>query len=75
MVSFLEHAIVDVLHTLMKMVVKLDVLDQVNYSSKLSKLDLSNSENLLLCDLMKLPTAKKSSLRSAGLSSEKKRSF
>ena len=75
MVPFLEHAPVDVLHTLMKMVVKPDVLDQVNSSLKSSKLDLSNSENLLPCELMKLPTATKSSLRSADLSNEKKRSF
>ena len=43
MVPFLEHGFVDVLHTLMKMVVKSDILDQVNSSLKLSKLDLSNS--------------------------------
>ena len=71
---FLEHGFVDVLHTLLKMVIKPDVLDQANSSLKLSKLDLSNSENLP-CELMKLPTATKSSLRSADLSNEKKRSF
>ena len=74
MVSFLEHRFVDVLHTLMKMVVKPDVLDQANSSLKLSKLDLSNSENLLPCELMKFPTATKSSLWSADLSNEKQRS-
>ena len=52
MVPFLEHGFVDVLHTLMKMVVKSDVLDQANSILKLSKLDLSNSENLLPCQLM-----------------------
>ena len=59
----------------MKMVVKPDVLDQTNSSLKLSKLDLSNSENLLPFELMKLPTATNSSLRFADLSNEKKRSF
>ena len=75
MVPFLEHGLVDVLHTLMKMVVKPDALDQANSNLKLSRLDLSNSENLLPCELVKLPTATKSSLRSADLSNEKKRSF
>ena len=72
MVPFLEHDLVDVLHTLMKMTVKPDVLDQANSSLKLSKLDLSKSENLLSCELRKLPTATKSSLRSTDLSNEKK---
>ena len=72
MVPFLEHALVDTDHTLMKMVVKPGVLDQTNSSFKLSKLDLSNSENLLPCELMKLPAAAKSSLQSADLSDEKK---
>ena len=75
MVPFLESALVDLLHTLMKMVVKSEVLDEANSSLKLAKLDLSNSENLLLCELMKLPTATKSLLRSAGLSNEKRRLF
>ena len=75
MVPFLEHGLVDVLHTLMKTVVKPDALDQANSNLKLSRLDLSNSENLLPCELVKLPTATKSSLRSADLSNEKKRSF
>ena len=61
MVPFLEHAPVDVLHTLMKMVARPNVLDQANFSLKLSKLDLSDSENLVPCELMKLPTATKSS--------------
>ena len=71
MVPFLEHGFVDVLHTLMKMLVKPDALDQANSNLKLSKLDLSNSENLLPCELMKLPTATKSSLPSSDLSNEK----
>ena len=70
-VPFLESALVDLLHTMMKMVVKPEVLDDANSSLKLAKLDPSNSENLLLCELMNLPTATKSPLRSAGLSYEK----
>ena len=71
MVSFLESALVDLLHIMMKRVVKPEVLDEANSILKLAKLDLSNSENLLLCEFMKLPTATKSLLRSAGLSNEK----
>ena len=59
----------------MKMVVKPDVLDQVNSSLKLSKLNFSNSEILLPCELMKLLTATNSLLRSADISNEKKQSF
>ena len=73
MVPFLEHGFVDVLHTLLKMVIKPDVLDQANSSFKLSKLDLSNSENLP-CELIKFPTATKSSLLLADLSNEKQQS-
>ena len=75
MVPFLKHALVDVIHSLMKMIVKPDFLDQANSSLKLTKLDLSNSENLLPCELMKLPAATKSSLQSADVSNGKKRSF
>ena len=71
MVSFLESALVDLLHTMMKMVIK-HVLNEANSSLKLAKLDLSNSENLLVCELMKLPTATKPLLRSASLSNEKR---
>ena len=74
MVPFFEYGFVDVLHTLLKMVIKPDVLDQANSSLELSKLDLSNSENLLPCELMRFPAAAKSSLRSADLSNEKQRS-
>ena len=68
---FLKYAFISSLHTLMKVVVKPGVLDQVNSSLKLSK-DLSNYENLLPCELMKLPTATKFSLQYADLSNEKK---
>ena len=40
-VPFLESALVDLLHTIMKMVVKPKVLDEANFSLKLAKLDLS----------------------------------
>ena len=53
MVSFLESALVDLLYTMMKMVIK-HVLNEANSSLKLAKLDRSNSENLLVCELMKL---------------------
>ena len=56
----------------MKMKVKPDALEQVNSGVKLFKLDLSNSENLLPCELMRLPAATKSSLRSADPSNVKK---
>ena len=75
MVLFLGSALVDLLHTMMKMVVKPEILDEANSNLKLAKLDPSTSENLLLCELMKLPTATKSLLRSAGLSNEKRRLF
>ena len=56
----------------MKMKVKPDALEQVNSGVKLFKLDLSNFENLLPCELMRLPAATKSSLRSADPSNVKK---
>ena len=74
MVLFFESALVDLLYTMMKLVVKPEVLGEANSSLKLAKPDLSNSENLL-CELMKLPTAAKSQLRSAGLSNEERRLF
>ena len=74
MAPFLEYCFVDVLHNLLEMVIKPEVLDQANSSLKLSKLDLLNSENLLPCELMEFPTATKSSLQSADLSNEKQRS-
>lgn len=75
MVPFLEEALVDVLHTLMKIVVKPEVLDGAETSFKLTKLDLTKPENLLPCELVKLPTATKNLLRSNELSHEKKRQF
>ena len=75
MVPFLESALIDLLHTVMKMVVKPEGMDKANSNLKLAKLDLCNLENLLLCELMKLPTATKSLLRSAGVSNEKRCMF
>ena len=40
MLLFLEHPFVDVIHFLMKIVVKSDILDQANSGLKLSKLGL-----------------------------------
>ena len=74
MMPFLEHGFVDALHTSLKMMIKPDVFNQANSSLKLSKLDLSNFENLLPCKLTKFPTGAKSSLQSADLSNEKQRS-
>ena len=74
MVLFFESALVDLLYTMMKLVVKPEVLGEANSSLKLAKPDLSNSENLL-CELMKLPTAAKSLLRSAGLSNKERHLF
>ena len=42
MVPFLESALVDLLHTMMKLVVKPEVLGEANSSLKLAKPDLSN---------------------------------
>ena len=75
MVPFLESALIDLLHTVMKMVVKPEGMDKVNSNLKLAKLDLCNFKNLLLWELMKLPTATKSLLRSAGVSNEKRCMF
>ena len=74
MVPFLESALFDLLHTMMKMVVKPEVLDEANSSLKLAKLDLSNSQNLL-CEVMKLPTATKFLLESVGLPKQKRHLF
>ena len=71
---FLESVLVDLLHTMMKIVLKREVLDEANSSLKLAKLELSNSKNLL-CEFMKLPTATKFLLRSAGPSNEKRHLF
>ena len=77
MVPFLEDAFSDVMRTLMKMIIKSDVLDGVSEgtSYKLIKLDLSIAENLLHYELVKLPTATKSLLKTKTIPVDKKRSF
>ena len=75
MVPFTEHTLADILPTLMKNIVKSWFFGQVFFILKLSKLDLSNSENTLPYELMKLPTATKSSLWYVDLSNKNKRYF
>ena len=74
MVPFFEEALVDLVYTLMKMIVKPSVLEEANTSYKLAKVDLSNSENLIPCELVKLPTATKALLRSKVELTERKKS-
>ena len=75
-VPFLEASLVDIFHTLMKMIVKAEVLDEVcgdNVSSfKLVKIDLAKSENVVHHELVKLPTATKALLKSLALPVNKK---
>ena len=75
MVPFLEETLVDLITPFMKMVVKNDVLDEANTSLKLIKIDLTKAENLLPCELIKLPTATKDLLKSSVLKNDKKRLF
>ena len=75
MVPFWEETLVDLITPFMKMVVKSDVLEEANTSLKLIKIDLTKAENLLPCELIKLPTATKDLLKSSLLKSDKKRLF
>ena len=79
MVPFLEALLVDIFHTLMKMIVKTEVPDEIcgdNVSSfKLSKINLAKSGNLVYHELIKLPTATKALLKSLALPVDKKRQF
>ena len=70
MVPFLEETLVDLIIPFMKMVVKSDVLDEANTSLKLIKIDLTKAENLLPCELIKLPTATKDLLKSSILKND-----
>ena len=78
-VPFLEASLVDIFHTLMKMILKAEVLDEVcgdNVSSfKLVKIDLAKSENVVHHELVKLPTDTKSLLKSFALPVNKKPQF
>jgi len=63
-VPYLESSLVDIFYSLMKMVVKPEVLDGMKGRSfKLIKFDLSKSEDLLHYQLIQLPTATKSLLK------------
>ena len=79
MVPFLEASLVDIFHTLMKMIVNAEVLDDIcgdNVSSfKLVEIDFVKSENLFHHELVKLPTATKALLKSLALPADKKRQF
>ena len=71
----MEETLVDLITPFMQMVVKSDVLDEANTSLKLIKIDLTKAENLLPCELIKLPTAAKDLLKSSLLKNDKKRLF
>ena len=76
MVPFLEKSLVDVFQLLLKMVVKPEVLKETGTSLKLVNLDLSKSSNLVPCELIKLPTARKALLSSTSFTNDpNKRSF
>ena len=78
MVPFLQGQLADILKMLLKMVVKPDVFDELvksGSSYQLVKFDVSDSEKLAHHELVKLPTATKSLLKSAPLQIEKRRSF
>jgi len=62
MVPFLEKSLVGVLQSLMRTIIKPEVLEKANTSLKLVKLDVTKSENTLPAELIKLPTATKSKL-------------
>ena len=76
MVPFFEASLVDIFHTLMKIIVKAEVLDEIcvdNVSSfKLFKIDLVKSENLVHHEWVKLPTATKALLKSLALPFDEK---
>ena len=73
---FFEASLVDIFHTLMKIIVKAEVLDEIcvdNVSSfKLFKIDLVKSENLVHHEWVKLPTATKALLKSLALPFDEK---
>ena len=75
MMPFLEETLIDLITPFMKMVLKSDVLDEANTSLKLIKIDLTKAENLLPCELIKLPTATKDLLKTSLLKNDKKQLF
>ena len=75
MVPFFEASLVDIFHTLMKIIVKAEVLDEIcvdNVSSFKLKIDLVKSENLVDHEWVKLPTATKALLKSLALPFDEK---
>ena len=74
MVRFLEGALSDIVLIFRKMIVKPGILTEANTSFKLVKIDLSNFENFLPCELIKLPTATKALVK-AELPNQKKQFF
>ena len=77
MFPFLEDALSDAMRMLMQMIVSSYVLEGVpeGTSYELIKLDLSVAENLLHYELLKLPTATKSLLKTKAIPVDKKISF
>ena len=60
----------------MKIFIKLEVLDTANYSeNKLGKRDVSNLANQISSDIIRLPTAIKTSLKSTAVNVNKKHQF
>ena len=77
-VPFLEASLVDIFHTVMKVIFKAEVLDEIccNVSTfKLIKIDLVKSENLIDRKLVKLPTATKALFKTLLIKINKKRQF
>ena len=75
-VPYLDSSLVDIFQSLMRIVVKPEILDELKGRSfKLIKFDLSKSEDLLHPQLIQLPTATKSLLKSSILPNEKKKMF
>ena len=79
MVLFLEVSLVDIFHTLIKIIVKAEVHDEIcgdNVTSfKLVKIDLAKSATLIHHELVKLPTATKALLKTLLIKINKKRQF
>ena len=79
MVLFWEVPLVDIFHTLIKIIVKAEVHDEIcgdNVTSfKLVKIDLAKSTTLMHHELVKLPTANEALLKTLLIKINKKRQF
>ena len=79
MVLFWEVPLVDIFHTLIKIIVKAEVHDEIcgdNVTSfKLVKIDLAKSTTLMHHELVKLPTANEVLLKTLLIKINKKRQF